>query len=88
MARIAPSAAAFGSVGLEFVLSVLLGIFGGRWLDQKFHTNNTFFFLGTFLGVVLAFYVLWRTAQRAQRAVSDDPPETTTADRDDRDPKS
>ena len=79
MARIPPSIAAFSSVGIEVVVSVLLGLFAGRWLDQKFHTGNTWFFLGTLLGVVLAFRSLWRTAKRAERAVADPPPDDDVA---------
>lgn len=76
--RLDPSAyrslGAYGTLGLEFVLSVVLGLYGGRWLDQKFGTEGGFAVGGLVLGVVVGFRSIWRVAKQAERDVSDNEP--------------
>ncbi len=62
------SLAAYGTLGLEFVFSVVLGLFGGRWLDEKFGTNNVMTLRGLLLGVIIVYLAIWRVAKRAERA--------------------
>ncbi len=56
----------YGTVGLEFGLSVLVGLFGGQWLDRKLHTDPWLTFIGMAFGVAAGVRTLWRTARRAQ----------------------
>jgi ATP synthase protein I len=66
------SLAAYGTLGLEFVISVVLGLFGGRWLDQKFGTAGGWTAAGLVLGAVMGFRAIWRVAKRAERDVGRD----------------
>jgi ATP synthase protein I len=53
----------YGTLGLEIVISVLIGLFGGRWLDERFGTEPWLGVLGFALGVGAAV----RSVQRTQR---------------------
>lgn len=63
----------YGSVGIEFALSVLLGLFAGRWADQRAGTNGGLALAGFLLGVLIGFRALWRVARRAQRELEQGP---------------
>ena len=47
-------------VGWFIGLSILLGILGGSWLDTKLGTKPIFLLSGLVLGVIVAFYGLYR----------------------------
>lgn len=47
------------SFGISMILVLLLGVYGGHWLDQRFGTSPVFLLLGIFLGVGAGFYNLW-----------------------------
>lgn len=57
----------YGTVGLEFALSVLLGLLAGRWLDGKLGTGGWLTFIGAAYGVAAGVRALYRAAQRATR---------------------
>lgn len=57
----------YWTVGLEFALSVLFGLFGGRWLDSKLHTGGWLTFIGVAFGIAAGYRTLWRALQRANR---------------------
>ncbi len=57
----------YSTVGLEFGLSILVGLFGGRWLDAKLGTGNWLTFLGFGFGVAAGFRAIYRAAQAASR---------------------
>jgi F0F1-type ATP synthase assembly protein I len=46
--------------GVQFVASVLLFLYAGRWLDARLHTAPLCLILGAFLGAAAAFYSLIR----------------------------
>lgn len=46
--------------GVQFVVSVLLFLYAGRWLDTRLGTSPWLLLLGTFLGAGAAFYSLYR----------------------------
>lgn len=52
---------------MELAGSVLLGLFGGRWLDKHFATGSTFALLGIGLGLAAGGRVIWKALQRANR---------------------
>ena len=58
--------AVYGTVGMELVASVLLGLFGGRWLDQRYGTHY-WALAGFLLGVVLGFRAILRAASDLAR---------------------
>ena len=57
----------YGSVGLELAISVLLGLFGGRWLDGKLGTDPWLTWIGLGLGVVTGYRAVWRALKQANR---------------------
>ena len=60
----------YGSVGIELVLSIVLGYYGGHWLDGKIaggHGWLTAF--GSLLGVYAGFRSLFLTAALMQRDI-------------------
>ena len=42
--------AKYGAIGLQFSLTLVVFIFGGVWLDQKFDSSPWLTLLGAFLG--------------------------------------
>jgi F0F1-type ATP synthase assembly protein I len=58
---------AYGTVGLELALSVLVGYLGGQWLDSKLGTSPWLTLAGFGFGVAAGFRSLFRALRRAQR---------------------
>lgn len=58
---------AYGSVGVELVVAVLIGTFIGYRLDLYFHTNPWLMVIGLFLGALAGFYNLYRVTLKAER---------------------
>jgi ATP synthase protein I len=61
----------YGTVGLEVVLSVLVGFLGGWWLDQKLGTDPWLTLIGFAYGVAAAARALYRAARRATKEADD-----------------
>jgi ATP synthase protein I len=53
------------SVGIEFSISTLVGLLGGRWLDGKLGSAPWLMIVGLVLGVVAGFRSLLRAARQA-----------------------
>jgi ATP synthase protein I len=70
----------YGTVGIEVILSVLVGFFAGYWLDRKFETNPWLTLIGFTYGVAAAARALYRAARRATKEAED----LDQADRDER----
>lgn len=51
------------SFGTTMAVSLLLGFFGGRWLDRKFGTEPVFLIVGILAGTAMAFYSLIKEIQ-------------------------
>ncbi len=49
------------SLGIQFAATILIFVFLGWWLDDKFATTPFFLILGTLLGAGGGFYKLYRT---------------------------
>lgn len=60
----------YATVGIEIVLSVALGFFGGRWLDDKLHTAPVLMVLGFFFGVGAAIKAVLR-ASKEMRVITE-----------------
>ena len=71
----------YATLGLNVVLSILVGFGGGRWLDSYFNTAPTLAVLGFFLGVVTAGRFIFRAAKRMKRATEQDGFEESSTDR-------
>jgi ATP synthase protein I len=55
------------SIGLEFCLSVLVGLFGGRWLDNKLGTSHWLTFIGLGFGIAAGYRAIYRATVAANR---------------------
>jgi len=60
-------AAQFMGLGLQFVLSLLLFLYLGKWVDGKLGTSPLFLILGVFIGAGAAFYSMYRRLKVAER---------------------
>lgn len=56
----------WGTLGLEIVLSVMIGLFAGRWADGKLGTEPWLTLLGFFFGIGAAINSLMRTVREMQ----------------------
>jgi len=56
------------SVGIEFSISTLVGLLGGRWLDGKLGTTPWLMIVGLLLGVTAGMRSLLRAARTATAA--------------------
>jgi F0F1-type ATP synthase assembly protein I len=60
-------AAQFMGLGLQFVLSLLLFLYIGKWVDGKLGTSPWFLILGVFTGASAAFYSMYRSLKVEER---------------------
>ena len=49
-------------LGLRFAISITIGLFGGYWLDKKWHTLPLFLILGMFFGAFSGFLTIYHAA--------------------------
>jgi F0F1-type ATP synthase assembly protein I len=61
------SVGSYGTVGLEFGLSVLFGLACGDWLDRHLHTAPWLTLTGTAFGLAAGARAVWRVLRRANR---------------------
>lgn len=61
----------YGSVGLELVLSMAVGYYGGLWVDRKLGTR-WFALVGFLLGIYAGFRALWKAAKTMERDIEHD----------------
>jgi ATP synthase protein I len=54
------SGAALAGVGLQFAIAILVGLFAGRWLDQKFGTAPWLLIAGLVVGATAGFYAMYK----------------------------
>ena len=47
-------------VGWYIGACIVLGVIAGLWLDSKFHTKPILVIVGLILGIVIAFYGVYR----------------------------
>ena len=57
----------YATVGLEFALSLLVGLFGGRWLQGKLGTGDWLTFVGFGFGIAAGYRAIYRAVQAANR---------------------
>ena len=62
--------AGYGTLGLEIVLSILFGLFGGRWLDERFGTDPWLGWIGFGFGVGAAVRAVQRNIAQMKRATA------------------
>jgi F0F1-type ATP synthase assembly protein I len=57
----------YGTLGLEIALSVVVGLFGGQWLDKRFHTHGVLTWVGFAYGLAAAGRAIYRAMRKANR---------------------
>jgi len=57
----------YSTVGLEFALSVIVGLMLGQWLDKKFGTGGWLTLIWFFFGLAAGGRAIYRAAKRAER---------------------
>src|SRR4051812_2685688 len=72
--KIKPRDAAAVSIGIELVVSVMLGLGGGYWLDKKLHTSPWFTLVGIVLGFAAGLRSLIGMMRRASHEDRESPP--------------
>ena len=61
------SAGSYSTVGLEFALSVIFGLFGGQWLDEKYSGGGWFTAIGFGFGLAAGGRAIYRALGQANR---------------------
>jgi hypothetical protein len=56
----------YGTLGMEIALSVVVGLFGGQWLDRKFGTH-WLTWVGFAYGLAAAGRAIYRAVRRSTR---------------------
>ena len=62
-----PSPAQFAGSGVQFVVSILLFLYIGKWLDEKFGTEPWLLMVGVFVGAGAGFYSFYRRIMAASK---------------------
>lgn len=65
-----PSPARFAGFGIQLLLTILLFLYLGRWLDGKFGTAPFLLIAGVFVGAAAGFYAMVK-ALSAERETGD-----------------
>ncbi len=63
-----PSPASFAGAGVQFVVSILLFLYIGKWLDAKLGTAPWLLMAGVFIGAGAGFYSFYRKIMAASRS--------------------
>lgn len=58
------------TIGIEMAVSVIVGLVGGRWLDDTFATGRVFEIIGLLAGLAAAFRSLYRVARKVKQQLA------------------
>jgi ATP synthase protein I len=61
----------YGTLGLEIALSVVVGLFGGQWLDKKLGTGGWLTWIGFAYGLAAASRAIYRAVRKSTREAED-----------------
>ncbi len=59
----------YGSVGIELVLSIAIGFYGGRWIDERVGGHGWITLAGFLGGVYAGFRALYRASKFMMRDI-------------------
>jgi ATP synthase protein I len=65
-------AAQTGAVGIEIALCLVIGYFGGGWLDGRFHSTPWLKWIGFGAGIGAAVKALVRVTRNYKKSLKDD----------------
>ena len=54
--------------GIYLIIPILLGIAGGKYLDNRFNTKPLFTLILIFLGTIITFYNLYKIANNGNKS--------------------
>jgi len=57
----------YGTLGMEIALSIVVGLFGGQWLDKKLHTGGALTWVGFAYGLAAAGRAIYRAVRKSNR---------------------
>lgn len=57
----------YGTLGLDMAVSIALGLWVGRWADNKLHSSPWLLMVGLFLGIAVGFNLLWKAVRKMQQ---------------------
>lgn len=60
--------AVYSDVGVRFALAIIIGGYGGYWLDQKLSISPIALIIGILLGATAGFISLYRTVMKTEAA--------------------
>ena len=60
------------TLGIQFVVNILVCVFAGRWLDGHFDTSPIFTLLGSLFGIAAGFYHFFKVVLNMDRKSEDD----------------
>ena len=61
-----PGAGAYAGFGMQFVVSLLLFLYLGQWVDRRLGTSPVFLLIGIFVGAGGSFYAMYRKLMAEQ----------------------
>ncbi|HET7553973.1 MAG TPA: AtpZ/AtpI family protein [Gemmatimonadaceae bacterium] len=61
------SAASLAGVGIQLLVSILLFLYLGQWLDKKLGTDPLLLIAGVFVGAAVGMYNMYHMMTAAQR---------------------
>ncbi len=62
-----PSASTYAGLGLQLLVSILVFLYLGQWLDRRFGTKGILTVIGVLFGAGAAFYSVYRRLMAEQR---------------------
>jgi ATP synthase protein I len=80
-------AARFATAGLELVIAILVGYFGGRFIDRWLDTEPVGGYVGLILGIIAGFRNLFLLARSSQASAASREPPAPSSDHREEDPK-
>jgi len=60
----------YGTVGIELIVSMALGYYGGQWLDERVGGHGWVTFGGFLFGVAVGFRSIFAAARYMQRDIA------------------
>ena len=62
----------FLTLGIQFVVTILLCVYAGHWVDGKYDSSPTFTLVGGLLGIATGFYQFFKVVLGWDHKVGDD----------------